>query len=108
MEQFRIMYKILKILSQAMYVEERDPELISPEGLDVSKAMLDNILQLLADEGYISGLTVKQYAHQSQPAITGYSGIKITMRGLEYLEENSMMRKAANLAKGIKDSVPFL
>ena len=31
----------------------------------------------------------------------------ITLKGLEYLAENSFMKKAANLAKGIKDIIPF-
>ena len=34
------------------------------------------------------------------------SGIRITMKGLEYLQENSLMKKAANLAKGIAEIVP--
>lgn len=31
---------------------------------------------------------------------------KITLKGLEYLQENSMMKQAAAFAKGIKDIVP--
>jgi len=33
---------------------------------------------------------------------------EITLKGLEYLEENTLMKKAANLAKGIKDTIPGL
>ena len=33
---------------------------------------------------------------------------EITLKGLEYLEENSLMKKAANLAKGIKETIPGL
>ncbi|MEE1527277.1 MAG: YjcQ family protein [Blautia sp.] len=29
----------------------------------------------------------------------------ITLKDLEYLEENSMMKKAAGIAKGIKDTI---
>jgi len=30
----------------------------------------------------------------------------ITSKGLEYLEENTLMRKAARLAKGIREILP--
>lgn len=33
------------------------------------------------------------------------SMVRITIKGLEYLEENSLMRRAANMAKGIKDII---
>lgn len=33
---------------------------------------------------------------------------EITLKGLEYLEENTLMKKAASLAKGIKDTIPGL
>lgn len=32
--------------------------------------------------------------------------IKITLKGLEYLQENSLMRKAYNTIKGIEDIIP--
>ena len=32
----------------------------------------------------------------------------ITLKGLEYLEENATMKKAAALLKGIKETVPGL
>lgn len=31
---------------------------------------------------------------------------EITLKGMEYLEENSLMKKSADIAKGIKDIVP--
>ena len=32
----------------------------------------------------------------------------MTLKGLEYMSENTMMKKAANLLNGIKESVPGL
>lgn len=31
---------------------------------------------------------------------------RITLKGMEYLSENTFMKKAANLVKGIKDTIP--
>lgn len=36
------------------------------------------------------------------------SDIKITLKGLEYLQENSIMRKIYRTAQGIKDITPGL
>ena len=33
---------------------------------------------------------------------------KITLKGLEYLQENSMMKKAAAFAKGLKDAIDIV
>lgn len=32
----------------------------------------------------------------------------ITLKGLEYLSENTLMKKSANIVKGIKETVPGL
>ncbi len=50
---------------------------------------------------YIEGVEIKNY-------ITGYkridcSGIQITLKGLEYLQENSIMQKIYKASKGIVD-----
>lgn len=31
---------------------------------------------------------------------------RLTLKGLEYLNENSLMQRAMKMAKGIKDSIP--
>lgn len=103
MEQFKIIYKILNILCTGMEYEEFDNTWISAEALGVSVAMWEAIMKMLVDNDYIEGViaTEKMY---------GNFGIKlirprITLKGLEYLEDNSMMKKAASLAKGIADII---
>ncbi len=105
MNNFTIIYKILSALEKAMDNEDFDPDLISPERLNVSKERRDKLLIEMQKEGYISGITVKQYIRQPafiQEPISPH----ITIKGLEYLAENSMMKKVANLAKGIADIIP--
>lgn len=36
------------------------------------------------------------------------SGPRITPKGIEYLQDNNMMKKAANFLKGVKDMTPGL
>ena len=103
METFRTIYRILKILREAMEYEEFDLAAISPDFLDISKPKWEQLMAMLVKNGYIEGVTVI-------PLLGRQTGIKldhprITLKGLEYLQENSMMKKATNLAKGIADLI---
>nr|DAI55118.1 MAG TPA: YjcQ protein [Caudoviricetes sp.] len=100
MDNFKIIYKILIALEQAMDYEIFDNEIISHERFGISYERWANLMIQLDENGYISGIRIIK-------AIGG-SGIKlvnpkITLKGLEYLEENTMMKKAYRLVKGTKD-----
>lgn len=101
---FKIIYKILKILEGAMDIEEFDKQLISYESLGISETLWCNIMKMLIDNGYIEGVHVVNVMGGRTPGIKMVTP-RITLKGLEYLEENSLMKKASNLAKGIIDVV---
>jgi hypothetical protein len=101
-DYFVIAYKILRTLKAAMRVEEFDTEQISAELLRVNVGYWENIILMLLREGYITGVRVVPILGRQSPGIK-LENIKITEKGLVYLQENSMMRKAANLVKGIAD-----
>lgn len=104
MEEFRIIYRILRAIKNSMDYEEFDTAILSPEALKCSEEKRDKLLIQLQDSGYISGLRIARYLRQ--PAfIQGPISPEITIKGLEYLEENSLMKKAANLAKGVVDTI---
>lgn len=108
MEQFKIMYKILNYLAKSMEYEDIDVTPITAEQLDISKPMWNSVMCILVENGYVGNVQVRQYTHQKNVVVSNYDNIKITLKGLEYLEDNSMMRKCANIAKGIKEIVPFV
>ena len=61
-------------------------------------------MEMMADVGYITGVEIQRF-------ITGETSvdardIRITLKGLEYLQENGIMRKLYKAAKGIADIVP--
>lgn len=103
MLQFKIIYKILKLLAAAMETGMLDKRRLSPDYLGASKEMIDSILILLEEDGYIKGLIHTRYMDGER--VVDMDNIDITLKGLEYLEDNSMMKKAANLAKGIADTI---
>ncbi|MFR4401421.1 MAG: YjcQ family protein [Peptococcus niger] len=103
MEEFRTIYRILKILREAMEYEEFDIAAISPDSLGISKPKWEQLMAMLVKNGYIEGVTIIPLL--GRPAGIKLSHPQITLKGLEYLQENSMMKKAANLAKGIADII---
>ena len=104
MKDFRTIYAILKVLADAMDAGEVDLRLLDPERLGVSENRRNALLAMLVDEGYIEGVHAPRYADRKDRPVY-LMRPSITLKGLEYLEENSMMRKAADIAKGIIDVV---
>lgn len=102
MDNFKIIYRILRYLEKAMDYDEIDLAPISAEVLGLSEPRWIAIMEMMAVEGYIAGLSVQRSL--SGTATISCSSPRITLKGLEYLQENSLMQKAANLAKGIIDA----
>lgn len=105
MEDFRIIYRILKFLQQSMDFEDFDSEGFNAERFGTNPNRFQALLIQLQRAGYIEGLDIVQYIRQPE-RIEPPMHPKITLKGLEYLQENSMMKQAAAFAKGIKEIVP--
>lgn len=103
MENFKIIYKILKSIEESMDYEIFDENVISPGYLGVSKERWKALIIELLDNGYITGIL-------KVPVMGDRVDLKIikpklTIKGMQYLEENSMMKKAYNLLKGIREII---
>lgn len=103
MDDFRIIYKILRILQKAMDLEEFDRNRISAETLGLSAPKWNRLMAMLLNEGYITGGETWNSMDCGYPKVM-LTRPEITLKGLEYLEENSLMRKAADMAKGIVET----
>ncbi len=106
MDNFKAVYKILSTLEKAMDYPEFDSGLISSEKLSVSEERWKRYIEMMADVGYVKGVQVKRYV--TGDTIVDVSDMRITLKGLEYLQENTIMRKIYNAAKGVKDITPGL
>lgn len=104
MNNFKIIYKILKTIEMSMDFEEFDEYSISPEVLGVSQERWKILINELVNEGYVTGITLIPVIGKltREPRIAKPA---LTLKGMEYLEENSLMKKAANMAKGIIEIV---
>lgn len=108
MDNFTVIYKILKALEQAMDYDEFDVKQISHTRLNISYQRWEKIIIMLAKSGYVEGVIYDQCSSDYSPHIEEPIAPVITLKGLEYLSDNSLMKKAANILKGIKEAVPGL
>ena len=99
MEEFSIIYKILRILQKSMDYDEVDVRLISASALGISQNKWIRMMKMLADNGYIEGVCIVNVDGAS--SIIQLNNPMITLKGLEYLGENSLMKKAKDIAMGI-------
>lgn len=104
MDNFKAVYKILTTLEKAMDYPEFDIEQIGSEALGVSAERWGRYVEMMADVGYIKGASVSRSI--TGDTIINGKNIRITLKGLEYLQENSIMQKLYRTAKGIADIVP--
>ena len=104
MDNIRIIYRILSVLEASMDTEAFDERSISPETLGITRARLLSLLRMLLQEGLIEGISVDTDAAGNFLVSKGRT--RITLKGLEYLNENSLMQRAMRMAKGINDCVP--
>lgn len=104
MKEFQTIYRILKILQKSMDLEEFDNASLSASRLGLSEPKWCRIMTMLADEGYVSGIEAWQTIDQTYPSVL-LTRPEITLKGLEYLESNGLMRKAAEIARGVMDIV---
>ena len=103
MDDFKAIYRILKALDAGMDLDEPNPEAYSAERLGITGNRRDNLLWMMQREGYVDGVARAEY-YDGTSSVDA-SGIRPTIKGLEYLHGNSMMAKAARAAKGIAEII---
>lgn len=106
MDNFKAVYKILSALEKAMDYPELDVEQIGHEALGVSRERWGRYMEMMQDVGYVKGVRITRSI--TGETIVECENIRITLKGLEYLQENSIMRRLYNAARGIKEITPGL
>lgn len=108
MDNFKIIYRILRHLEKSLDYECIDIDSIQAEKLGVSYARWEQLLIMLQDNGYIKGISTTMTLDDDKRHIAEPIKPVITLKGLEYLSENTLMKKVANVLKGIKDISPSI
>lgn len=104
---FNVAYKILLYLK---YCYENgidaDADILSPENIGISEKQFVLTLQMLLEDGYIRGVSLKPTL-QGPTIICNIKNTYATSSGLQYLVENSMMTKAYKVSKEVRDWIPL-
>lgn len=103
MDNFRVIYRILRYLEKALDYDEPNMDCISAKALKLSDQRWMALMEMLSKEGYIDWLFCQRTVDGS--ILISSSTPRITLKGLEYLQENSLMKKAAELAKGVAEII---
>ena len=93
MDNFNAIYKILKLLDKNKGDEEFDYELISAKAMNMKVSDWEQIMIELQMNGFIRGLVYTQDLKNKFPHIVEPIHPQITLKGMEYLSENSIMKK---------------
>ncbi len=103
-DYFKIVYVILKELyehkKQGRLIDEYA---ISYKRLEINKSYWLDILEDLKEDGYIKGITIR--STKTGRYILNMGPTSITMKGIEYLKDNSMMKQVYNTLKELKDFI---
>ncbi len=94
-ETLSLAYKILKALENG----EHPATSLQPEVLGCSPSKLGQVLKSLIAEGYIRNVRI--YTDILGTPIADVSKAEITLKGAEYLNENSVMKKIGSAVTGL-------
>ncbi len=100
MNDFKIIYRILRFLDRNKGDETCDFRAIYPDALYIPESDWEQILISMQESGYIQGLVYSQKIDEKFPHLGYPVNPRITLKGMEYLAENRLMKKAADLVKG--------
>lgn len=106
MDNFKIIYNILKYIEKSMDYTEFDEDNFNHKTFKTTEERFFKLLNNLIKEGYIDGI-------RCEILLGGYKNIDIydpvvTIKGMEYLEDNTMMKKVYKALKGIKEITPSI
>ena len=105
-EDFKVVYRILTILEKNMDNHPFDNSQIDHSTFDITEERWKAIMEMLIDRNYIKGAKSTEYLGGS--ITIDMINTRITLKGLEYLAENSIMKKVYKTLKGAKETIPMI
>lgn len=88
----KLMYAILREINKNSEIK------YTAENFKVDQEVFDEVLLILNEENFTKGIMIQRYDSRTIPFIVEKP--RITLRGIEFLEENSLFSKTY---KGIKE-----
>lgn len=110
-DYFVLVYKILAYLYECIKGKKKlDFSYLQPMTKDfpVEEGYFYYIVENIYKSGYIEGITMVPVLGEPHPRIKYAENLCITPKGIEYLLDNSMMSKAKDFLKTVKETIPGL
>lgn len=104
MDNFKVVYRILRQLEKDLDNNKADLDVIDHNALCISENRWCHYIEMMCDAGYIKGVRIVEYNDGSRGIDA--DDMQITLKGLEYLQENSIMQRMYKTIKGINDVIP--
>lgn len=102
---FRLIYGILRELDKGLDDPGfRPEEAIAPKRCGISETRWTHYMVMLQKAGYIEGVEIRENIDGTEDF--DISGARITLSGLQYLAENSMMLRAFKAFKEARGFIP--
>lgn len=98
-------YRLLAYLYACLKAGET-PQSDYVQQFEICESYRNYLLENLSEEGYIKGVLLIRICGQAQPSIKISPYLQITPKGIEYLQENAMMKKAFEVLKELKSVIP--
>jgi hypothetical protein len=95
MNRKKLIYSILKELEQGNEPKRED--------YDLELEQWGELAELIRDEGYANHVKVQRAGMGNKVIYAWFSSAKITIKGLDFLEENSTWAKAYKGLKEVRD-----
>lgn len=108
-DMYVVMYKILAYLYDCMKRGAKPAQSHYTHDGDLYRIPYPywaQIMHELVEHGYVDGIVV--FEDMSGDLIVDVVDPRITMEGVQFLQENSMMQKALRFLKETKSALPFI
>lgn len=106
-DMYVVMYKIIAYLYDCMKKGvEPDDFKWSSDALGIPRSYWLAVVEELVDHGYIDGVTIHRF-FGGDASVTALNA-RVTMEGVAFAQENSMMGKAKAFLQDVKAAVPFI
>lgn len=106
-DMYVVMYKILAYLYDCMKrgVDQNDANW-SAQALGIPASYWTSIVEELVGHGFVAGVNVEHFINGEVP-VTPIDP-RVTMEGVAFAQENSMMGKAKAFLQDAKAAIPFI
>lgn len=96
MNKRKVIYSILKELE----AEKSEPK---AEDYNISLAKFGDIVDMMENDGLITGSAISRGGRGNEAKVVFLNSAKVTIKGLDYLEENKKLAKTYRGLKEIRD-----